>query len=123
MAGATRSTNEKLDNLAQVLTRFQDHFNLRMDGVTNCVESLECCSPTPETINLHHDNESEHTPRHILKLYCKARFVLLIADEDERETGETGNSNFGSLDHIMALFDPLDTAHLALLSYHAMSST
>ncbi|CAL5211936.1 unnamed protein product [Lathyrus oleraceus] len=64
----TRSTSEKLDELAQVITRFQDHFNLRMDEVTNRVESLERRSTTPEPINLRHDNDSDHTPRHILKL-------------------------------------------------------
>jgi hypothetical protein len=64
----TRSSSEKLDELAQVITRFQDHFNLRMDEVTNRVESLERRSTTPEPINLRHDNDSDHTPRHILKL-------------------------------------------------------
>lgn len=47
----------------------------------------------------------------------------MIAEEDESEMEESGQSNFGSPDQIMALFDPPDAAQLAQLSFHAMSDT
>ncbi|MCH96724.1 hypothetical protein A2U01_0032349 [Trifolium medium] len=39
--GATRSTNGKLDELALVLSQFQEQFNTRMDGGNHRVNSLE----------------------------------------------------------------------------------
>lgn len=73
----TRSTSEKSDELMQVISCLKENFNLHMDEVTHCIESLERRSQSSNITTPHNHIVTGKPQCHILKLDVP-RFMALI---------------------------------------------